>query len=234
MIQIKNLNFSYKKNNVLNSISLELKNSVIYGLQGKNGSGKTTLMKAISGILSEKINSQIFIDNTPLNKISINQRPAFITYIPSYIEASFPLTVREFLNLGFYYQSNQETHDNIKFVHKEIYKNLNFLNSVDECAEQFNFKDFLNKKFFSCSLGEKQFFLILKSFFHHAQFYLMDECFSHLDTEHKDVILNIVSDLKSKGCGFLISSHQHDFLKLISNEIFLLSDGNIKILHKNI
>jgi len=62
----------------------------------------------------------------------------------------------------------------------------------------------------------------------------MDECFSHLDTEHKDVILNIVSDLKSKGCGFLISSHQHDFLKLISNEIFLLSDGNIKILHKNI
>ena len=50
MIQIKNLSFSYSKNNVFRDLSLSLSEGNIYGLLGQNGVGKTTLLKLMSGL----------------------------------------------------------------------------------------------------------------------------------------------------------------------------------------
>ena len=44
MIHIKNLAFSYGKNEVLRNISMDLEPGKIYGLLGENGVGKTTLL----------------------------------------------------------------------------------------------------------------------------------------------------------------------------------------------
>ena len=51
MIEIRNLNFSYKKTPVFTNINLSFPQGSIYGLLGENGVGKTTLLKLICGLL---------------------------------------------------------------------------------------------------------------------------------------------------------------------------------------
>ena len=50
MIEIKNLDFSYKKTSVFSNINLSFPQGAIYGLLGENGVGKTTLLKLICGL----------------------------------------------------------------------------------------------------------------------------------------------------------------------------------------
>ena len=50
MIEIRNLDFSYKKTAVFHNISLTFAPGSIYGLLGENGVGKTTLLKLICGL----------------------------------------------------------------------------------------------------------------------------------------------------------------------------------------
>lgn len=55
MIHIENLAFSYKANEVLRNVNLDLKEGSIYGLLGENGVGKTTLLTLLCGLKKPKI-----------------------------------------------------------------------------------------------------------------------------------------------------------------------------------
>ena len=51
IVEIKNLNKSFKNKHVLKDISFNIKENSIFGFIGKNGAGKTTTMKTILGLL---------------------------------------------------------------------------------------------------------------------------------------------------------------------------------------
>ncbi|MBP5759647.1 MAG: ATP-binding cassette domain-containing protein, partial [Bacteroidales bacterium] len=55
MIEIKNLDFSYKQTPVFHNINLSFNPGCIYGLLGENGVGKTTLLKIISGLQEPQV-----------------------------------------------------------------------------------------------------------------------------------------------------------------------------------
>ena len=55
MIEIRNLDFSYKKTPVFHNINLSFNPGCIYGLLGENGVGKTTLLKIISGLQEPQV-----------------------------------------------------------------------------------------------------------------------------------------------------------------------------------
>ena len=57
MIEIKNLDFSYKQTPVFHNINLSFNPGCIYGLLGENGVGKTTLLKIISGLQEPQVGS---------------------------------------------------------------------------------------------------------------------------------------------------------------------------------
>jgi len=51
ILEIENISFAYRKNNVLNNIDLAIENNSVFGIIGPNGSGKTTLLKILLSIL---------------------------------------------------------------------------------------------------------------------------------------------------------------------------------------
>ena len=76
MVEIKNLDFSYKKTPVFHNITMELKPGNIYGLLGENGVGKTTLLKLISG-LQKPCKGTCRVDGAD----SVDRQPSFLENI---------------------------------------------------------------------------------------------------------------------------------------------------------
>ena len=75
MISIKDLSFSYKKNqHIIKDLSLELKDSYIHGVVGLNGSGKTTLLNTIFGVLKPS-EGEITYDGKIISKKDISFLP---------------------------------------------------------------------------------------------------------------------------------------------------------------
>lgn len=69
MIEIKNLDFGYKNQNVFKNISLNFEKGNIYGLLGENGVGKTTLLKLISGLQKPSAGECIVDGIEPFNRL---------------------------------------------------------------------------------------------------------------------------------------------------------------------
>ncbi len=79
MIEVRNLNKSFGKHEVLRQLSLTLEDEKIYGLLGRNGVGKTTLLRLIAGHLL-KDSGEIFLDEEVL--VENPKNTAQVAYLP--------------------------------------------------------------------------------------------------------------------------------------------------------
>ncbi len=98
-IEVKNLNFKYGENQVLQNISFAVQNGEYLGIIGPNGGGKTTLLKIILGLL-KPTSGKIFILGKDSNQC---KEKASIGYVPQRStqgDFSFPATVEEVVKSG--------------------------------------------------------------------------------------------------------------------------------------
>ncbi|HAZ28359.1 MAG TPA: zinc ABC transporter ATP-binding protein [Candidatus Magasanikbacteria bacterium] len=98
-IEIKDLNFSYNNNVVLENISFTVKTGEYLGVIGPNGGGKTTLIKIILGLLQPQ-SGTVKIFGTDINAFA---EKALIGYVPQRVSqdiAQFPATVEEVVQSG--------------------------------------------------------------------------------------------------------------------------------------
>ena len=98
--RVRDLRFSYGKNEVLKGVNLSVKQGDFLAFIGANGSGKSTLIKLLLGI-EKPTSGTIEYDGKPLGKGTDFSR---ISYVPQLMVASydFPITVEELVDLGLY------------------------------------------------------------------------------------------------------------------------------------
>lgn len=100
LLRISNVYFSYESEHVLEDISFDVKKGEIIGIAGPNGAGKTTILKLIVGLLKPsrgRIEKYYDADTS--------KNPQAISYLPQHVqrvEADFPATVREVVEMGLY------------------------------------------------------------------------------------------------------------------------------------
>ncbi len=202
MIQISNINKSFKKNRVLKNISFDIEKGTCTALIGKNGAGKSTLVD----ILSNKI---IADDGVILDKDKLLQSE---NRSIMFQKTMFPdqLKVIGIIKL---YQSFYENPLTLDVIIELTKFNSNQLNQ------------FANK----LSGGQQRLLDFVISLIGQPQLILLDEPTSNMDIETREYFWSIIAKLKEENRTILYTSHYIEEVERMSDKIILIENGEIKL-----
>ena len=206
MIQIENINVSYKETLALDNITLNLEGPSITGIIGPNGAGKSTLIKALIGIIPHS--GKILFNKQPirqqLNRISYVAQKADIDF-------NFPITVKECISLGLYPKT--------KFF-KRLSKSD--WSKVTDALTLLGLTDLSHRQISQLSGGQFQRVLIARCLVQEADIILLDEPFVGIDSVSEDIIMQTLQTLKQEGKTILIVHHDLSKVPAYFDQVLLL------------
>lgn len=210
-VKVKDLSFSYTTKLVLNKISLDLKEGSFLTLIGKNGTGKSTFIKCLLKI--EPVpDDTIFFDGVDINKIKYFKQ---VGYVPQKLEFNyeFPITVNEILTSSYLKSKD--------LFYTSIINDLN-LNQI--------YRQNVN----TLSGGQLQRVFIARSLLNEPRLLILDEPTIGIDKESMVILRNILKDLKNKGVTIIMSTHDTEFTKNLSDYYIEFSElGDWKLIEGN-
>lgn len=211
VLQASGLTKSYRKNRVLNGVSMNIQRGDIYGFVGENGSGKTTVIRIITGLIyADGGEFSLFgVKNTDPAILSARSRMGAIVESPSI-----------YLNMSA--KENLLMQSGILGI-KDENKCKDILDTVG-LGELWDTK----KHAGDFSLGMRQRLGIAMALLGDPEFIILDEPMNGLDpagiVEVRELILHLN---RNKGITFLISSHILTELALVATRYGIISRGRL-------
>ena len=207
-----NLVKKYRSRTVVDHVSVEVQQGEIVGLLGPNGAGKTTTFYMIVGLIKPG-EGQIFLDQEE------------ITTLPVYKRAR--------RGIGYLAQEasvfrNMSVEDNIKAVLEMA--NLSKAEQNDRLEtllSEFGLNKIRKSKGIQLSGGERRRTEIARALALNPNFILLDEPFAGVDPIAVEDIQEIVSKLRNKNIGILITDHNVHETLTITDRAYLLFEGRI-------
>jgi zinc transport system ATP-binding protein len=99
IIEMKNVNFTYERQRVLEDINITIEQGSFLGLVGPNGSGKTTLLKCLLGLLKPQ-QGEIKLFGQPIQKFKNWHEIGFVSQKANSFNTGFPASVYEVVSSG--------------------------------------------------------------------------------------------------------------------------------------
>ena len=208
-LRSENLVKIYKKRTVVNKTSVQVSKGEIVGLLGPNGAGKTTTFYMITGMIKPE-SGKVFLDDADITKVPMYKRARMgIGYLPQ--EASIFRTL--------------SVEDNLLAV-LEMTK-LNAAQRKEKCEsllEELTISHIRKSMGFQLSGGERRRTEIARALATDPSFILLDEPFAGVDPIAVEDIMNIVSNLKNRGIGVLVTDHNvHETLSIVDKGYILIN-----------
>ncbi|WIV13500.1 ATP-binding cassette domain-containing protein [Proteiniborus sp. MB09-C3] len=207
MLEILDLDKSFKKKEVLKNISISLDPGV-YGLLGPNGSGKTTLIRCIVNLYNISKGSIKF------QGIEIKNNGSFaesIGYLPQKFGLFKELTVYD--NLQYFSVLKKIPKDSIDLYIKEILKIVNLDDKVNDRVSTLSGGMIRRLGIAQAMLGE-------------PEIIIFDEPTAGLDPEERLRFKNILSSIK-KNKLIIISTHIVEDVEACCNKLIIMNDGRV-------
>ena len=212
MLTAKNISKSYRGRKVVNSISVDVKQGEIVGLLGPNGAGKTTSFYMIVGIIKPE-NGDIFLDQEVISKYPMYQRAQKgIGYLAQEESVFRKLSVEDNI-LGVL-----EFSELTKIQQKE---------KAEQLMEEFGLINIRKNRGDLLSGGERRRTEIARALANNPKFLLLDEPFAGVDPIAVEDIQSIISVLKRKNIGILITDHNVQETLAITDRTYLMFEGKI-------
>ena len=212
LLYTNNLVKKYKSRTVVDNVSLKVEQGEIVGLLGPNGAGKTTSFYIIVGLI-KPFSGQVFLDDLEITREPMYKRAKLgIGYLSQEASVFRQLTVED--NLRAVLEFTQPT----KQQQKE---------KLESLIEEFGLQHVRHSKGITLSGGERRRTEIARALAVNPKFILLDEPFAGVDPIAVEDIQYIVSKLKDKNIGVLITDHNvHETLS-ITDRSYLLFEGAI-------
>jgi len=212
ILSARDISKSYRGRKVVNNISIEVNQGEIVGLLGPNGAGKTTSFYMIVGIIKPE-QGDIF-----LNKEVIS---------------SYPMYQRAQKGIGYLAQEESvfrklSVEDNILGVleFSELSKNQQ-KEKAQQLMEEFGLINIRKNRGDLLSGGERRRTEIARALANNPNFLLLDEPFAGVDPIAVEDIQSIISVLKKKNIGILITDHNVQETLAITDRTYLMFEGKI-------
>ena len=211
-ITAKNIVKTYKNRRVVDGISLDVKQGEIVGLLGPNGAGKTTSFYMIVGLVKPN-EGQVYLNDED------------VTHQPMYRRAQ--------MGIGYLAQEASvfrklSVEDNILAVLEMTDLSKSEQNAkLESLLDEFGLQHIRKNRGDLLSGGERRRTEIARCLATDPKFILLDEPFAGVDPIAVEDIQQIVSKLKDKNIGILITDHNvHETLS-ITDRAYLLFEGKI-------
>ena len=202
LLEVKDLNKSFEKKEILKDINFSLSSGKIIGLLGKNGAGKTTLIKLINDLLTPT-SGEILVKG---NIIGIESKK-IISYLPERTYLNKQMTVNEVIN---YFKDFYEDFDDSKA--KKLLKDLDL-----------DINEHLSKM--SKGMQEKVQLVLVMS--RKADLYILDEPLGGVDPATREYILDTILSNFNEKASVIISTHLISDIERILDEVIFIDKGKI-------
>lgn len=211
-LRTENITKKYKSRPVVKGVSIEVNQGEIVGLLGPNGAGKTTSFYMIVGLVKPDT-GKVFLDNKDITRIPMYKRAQMgIGYLPQEVSVFRKLTVE----------------DNIRAVlEMQNLKKSEINERLETLIHEFGLEHVRKNMGQNLSGGEKRRTEIARCLAVQPNFVLLDEPFAGVDPIAVEDIQEIVSKLKKKNIGVLITDHNVQETLSITDRAYLLFEGNI-------
>ncbi len=211
-LRTENLVKKYRKRTVVKEVSIEVEQGEIVGLLGPNGAGKTTTFYMIVGLITPN-QGRIFLEDKEITKLPVYKRAQKgIGYLSQEASVFRKLSVEDNIR-AILEMSDLST---------EIQRDR-----LESLLVEFGLENIRKSKGIQLSGGERRRTEIARALAIKPSFILLDEPFAGVDPIAVEDIQEIVSSLKTKNIGILITDHNvHETLS-ITDRAYLLFEGSI-------
>lgn len=212
ILRTENLVKKYKKRIVVNQVSVEVRQGEIVGLLGPNGAGKTTSFYMIVGLI-KPLSGKVFLEDTEITDMPMYKRAqSGIGYLAQEASVFRSLSVEDNISavLEFTGLSKAEQKERLESLISEF-----GLNHVRKSMG------------IQLSGGERRRTEIARALAVNPKFILLDEPFAGVDPIAVEDIQQIVSKLKEKNIGILITDHNVHETLTITDRAYLLFEGSV-------
>lgn len=211
-LSARNLSKSYRNNQVVSGVDIDLYSGECIGLLGPNGAGKTTSFYMVCGLVAAD-GGQVTLDDQDITPLPMHLRARRgIGYLPQEASIFRKLSVRENLLAIF------ETL-NIPDIQAE--------EEMEALLIELGIEGVQHQKAYTLSGGQRRRTEIARALVSKPRFLLLDEPFAGVDPIAVEDIQAIIADLKKKGIGVLITDHNVRDTLSICDRAYLMSAGEI-------
>ena len=202
----------YRGRKVVRDVSVEIRQGEIVGLLGPNGAGKTTTFYMVTGLVKPDGGS-VMLGDEDITKLPMYLRAKRgISYLPQEASVFRKLTVEENLLAVFETMS-------LPLAERE--------RRTRELLEEFGITHIARSRAYTLSGGERRRVEIARALAIRPAFILLDEPFAGIDPIAVFEIQRIVSQLRSRGIGILITDHNVRETLKITDRAYIIKEGEI-------
>ena len=212
VLEVFNIGKKYKKRSVLKNVSLHVKKGEAVGLLGPNGAGKTTCFYCVTGLITPDY-GDVYINGEDITAMPMYKRAKMgIGYLPQ--ESSIFRTL--------------SVEDNIKAILEIVEEDeTKRENRLEELLNEFSIAHLRKSSALSLSGGERRRLEIARALAGNPSFILLDEPLAGIDPIAVNEIRILVSQLKNRGLGVLITDHNVRETLDIIDRAYILHSGTV-------
>ena len=212
ILRAKKISKSYRGRRVVDSISIKVNQGEIVGLLGPNGAGKTTSFYMIVGIIKPE-DGDIYLDDEVISKYPMYQRSQRgIGYLAQEESVFRKLSIEDNILGVLEFSDLSKKEQKIK---------------AEQLMEEFGLIKIRKNRGDLLSGGERRRTEIARALANDPKFLLLDEPFAGVDPIAVEDIQSIISVLKNKNIGILITDHNVQETLAITDRTYLMFEGKI-------
>ena len=210
-IVAKDLVKTYNKQNVVDKVNFEVNTGEIVGILGPNGAGKTTTFYMVVGLINPD-GGQVIFNGQNITKLPMHKRARKgIGYLAQEASVFRKLTVEE----------------NILAILEMIDREEDDQEITDSLLKEFDIENIRDQKGYTLSGGERRRVEIARALATDPEYILLDEPFAGVDPIAVNDIQDIISHLKNRGLGVLITDHSVRETLAITDRAYIMHQGEI-------